>query len=351
LRLIRAITEQHAIEMAILWERRLHAVLSPRYDGSDLADFDNRIQARLDALLIAQEDCWEWCEAGLASHSAGEFFTAACVAGVFGNRDWLAQVTRNAASMEVLMQAGRDGWYWGSKERRPTTTETSGLVERCTQQCVLQTDQGWLLEHVQTLTEMSLFELLKCGVMAGYDAVATALRQSNDIGHQGRLLTMLASTGNAGAIGLAVPYLDYDGLDKAAMFVISCLTGLDHEAQGLVNPAAPSEAIEPFGDNWWFDWPRPDASGVCAALDRMNLSLDGSRQGRGLLAGRPMSSLHVHQILQEGCNHHRALAIIQLARHHPGNLLISLNASYDDQLAVTNFLLKLPATRNKAVME
>ena len=52
---IKAIIEQHAEEAAFLWTTRDRAVHSPNYSLKDLSGLEERVEAHLDGLRVAEE--------------------------------------------------------------------------------------------------------------------------------------------------------------------------------------------------------------------------------------------------------------------------------------------------------
>lgn len=71
---------QHAEEAAFLWILRDEAVLAPNYSLKDLAELDERLEANLDGLRVAQDKGWEVCEEELSFKEPGEVFTAGVLA-------------------------------------------------------------------------------------------------------------------------------------------------------------------------------------------------------------------------------------------------------------------------------
>jgi uncharacterized protein (TIGR02270 family) len=76
--IIPAIMSRHVEEAASLIERRRVVLDAPQIRLKDIQRaLDDRIAAHLDALAVAGEDAWQFCEAAFASPSAGAVFTAA----------------------------------------------------------------------------------------------------------------------------------------------------------------------------------------------------------------------------------------------------------------------------------
>jgi uncharacterized protein (TIGR02270 family) len=72
--------ERYADNAAFLWVLRSIAVNQPHYNKQDIAEFEERLQAHLDALMASIDLGWQACEAGLQFEEAGEVFTAAVTA-------------------------------------------------------------------------------------------------------------------------------------------------------------------------------------------------------------------------------------------------------------------------------
>ena len=77
---IPSIIEQHAEEAAFLWLLRDAAIYQPHYALEDLVELDERIEAHLDGLRLANNVGWEIVQAALSWEEPGEVFTAAVLA-------------------------------------------------------------------------------------------------------------------------------------------------------------------------------------------------------------------------------------------------------------------------------
>jgi uncharacterized protein (TIGR02270 family) len=76
-----AVVSQHAEEAAFLWLLRDRAVSAPQYTLKSLGRLDERVEAHLDGLRVAQAAGWTACLSELASHGeAGEVFAAGVLA-------------------------------------------------------------------------------------------------------------------------------------------------------------------------------------------------------------------------------------------------------------------------------
>jgi uncharacterized protein (TIGR02270 family) len=78
--LIEAVVEQHAEEAAFLWTARDRALHSPNYSLRDLSALDERVEAHLDGLRVAEEFGWQLCEQALDNEEPGTVFAAAVLA-------------------------------------------------------------------------------------------------------------------------------------------------------------------------------------------------------------------------------------------------------------------------------
>lgn len=78
--IILPIVEQHAEEAAFLWLLRNAATYQPHYDLDDLVELDERLEAHLDGLRIANDAGWKIAQEALSWEEPGEVFTAAMLA-------------------------------------------------------------------------------------------------------------------------------------------------------------------------------------------------------------------------------------------------------------------------------
>jgi uncharacterized protein (TIGR02270 family) len=84
---IQAVISQHAEEAAFLWTSRNRAIGDPTYSLKSLSRLDDRVDAHLDALRIAEGAGWASCRAALESGGAGEVFPLAVLAFEAGDRE------------------------------------------------------------------------------------------------------------------------------------------------------------------------------------------------------------------------------------------------------------------------
>src|SRR5439155_7238380 len=78
--MLRAVLSQHAEEAAFLWLLRDDAARAPRYDLTDLATLDGRVEAHLDGLRIGGRAGWAVCQGALGQREPGEVFAAGVLA-------------------------------------------------------------------------------------------------------------------------------------------------------------------------------------------------------------------------------------------------------------------------------
>jgi uncharacterized protein (TIGR02270 family) len=74
---ILSIVSRHVEDAADLWSTRSMLVRAPHVTIRHIGRFDERIAAHLDGIGVAGEVGWKFCEAALATASAGAIFTAA----------------------------------------------------------------------------------------------------------------------------------------------------------------------------------------------------------------------------------------------------------------------------------
>ena len=96
--IIPAVIEQHAEETAFLWLLRDAAVQTPHYSLKDLADIDERVEAHIDGLRIAEDVGWTICADALAQEEPGEVFAVAVLAFESGQDQCIKMVLEVAAT-------------------------------------------------------------------------------------------------------------------------------------------------------------------------------------------------------------------------------------------------------------
>ena len=100
---IENIVEQHAEEAAFLWLLRDDAVQAPHYSLKDLADLDERVEAHIDGLRIAEDVGWSFCADALAQQEEpGEVFASAVLAFESGQDQRINMVLEAAATKPEL---------------------------------------------------------------------------------------------------------------------------------------------------------------------------------------------------------------------------------------------------------
>ncbi len=78
--IIKDIAAEHADEAPFLWFLRDLAVHAPHYDLDDLIELDERVDANLEGLRVADEFGWELAAAQLELQEPGEVFAAGVLA-------------------------------------------------------------------------------------------------------------------------------------------------------------------------------------------------------------------------------------------------------------------------------
>lgn len=129
------IVEQHAGEAAFLWLLRDAAVRAPHYNLDDLAALDDRVEAHIDGLRIAEESGWD-VAVELALEEPGEVFAAGVLALEGKDPSRLDQVLDAAVRSDDCFRgmASAIGWvppdcshWWLDRWRSTTTPSTQRL--------------------------------------------------------------------------------------------------------------------------------------------------------------------------------------------------------------------------------
>ena len=115
--IIEVVVEQHAEEAAFLWAARDRAVHSPNYSLRDLLALDERVEAHLDGLRVAEQFGWHLCEQALDSEEPGTVFTAAVLAFDGGDTGRIHRVLETACLAPQLARGliSALGWLPFSK--------------------------------------------------------------------------------------------------------------------------------------------------------------------------------------------------------------------------------------------
>ena len=105
--ILRDVVERHADEAAFLWSQRQRGSRSPLFDAATLSDWDDRLAANLEGLVIAEGTGLEICIAALEGGAAGRLFTACHVAGELGDTVTTAKLLvsadeRHSRQQEVI---------------------------------------------------------------------------------------------------------------------------------------------------------------------------------------------------------------------------------------------------------
>ncbi|MBT2971033.1 MAG: TIGR02270 family protein [Candidatus Thiodiazotropha sp. (ex Ctena orbiculata)] len=114
---IEHIVAQHAEESSFLWLLRDYAVREPNYNLADLKALEERIEAHLDGLLVADDAAWQFCESGLQQKESGEVFTATYVAIDNANQDQLDRVLETVAESPECMRGMVSALGWLQKDK------------------------------------------------------------------------------------------------------------------------------------------------------------------------------------------------------------------------------------------
>lgn len=96
---------QHAEDAAFLWIQRDQAVKAPNYSLKDLSDMDERVEAHLDGLRIADQVGWQICEEALDNEEPGDIFTAGVLAFESGDTERIQKVLDIGTSSPELERA------------------------------------------------------------------------------------------------------------------------------------------------------------------------------------------------------------------------------------------------------
>src|SRR5262245_12495771 len=105
---INNIVERHAEEAAFLWSLRQTAVGAPHFTLTNLVELDQRLEANLDGLRIAETSGCEVCKKSLLGNKeAGEVFTAGVLAFEHAQGDRVQEILKeiNTGSPQVTRGA------------------------------------------------------------------------------------------------------------------------------------------------------------------------------------------------------------------------------------------------------
>jgi uncharacterized protein (TIGR02270 family) len=104
-RIIPDLVRHYAEEASFQWISRERAVRSPDHARKDVAALDARLEAQLDALLLAGDGGWDICREELKWEEPGEVFTAAVMAFQSGDPKRWEAVAEAAAAKPGLPRA------------------------------------------------------------------------------------------------------------------------------------------------------------------------------------------------------------------------------------------------------
>lgn len=106
------VVAQHAEDAAFLHGVRTALTRAPHVTLKELATFDTRLAAQIDALTIAGEAGWPFCDAALESPSTGAVFTLAVRAIEDQQRDRLSRLFALAEAAPELRSGLMSGFGW-----------------------------------------------------------------------------------------------------------------------------------------------------------------------------------------------------------------------------------------------
>jgi uncharacterized protein (TIGR02270 family) len=104
-RIIPELVRHYAEEASFQWVVRERALRSPDHARADIAALDARLEAQLDALLLAGDGGWDVCREELKWEEPGEVFTAALMAFQSGDAERWEAVAEAAAVKPGLPRA------------------------------------------------------------------------------------------------------------------------------------------------------------------------------------------------------------------------------------------------------
>lgn len=96
------VIEQHWEEGGILWSRRCSAVGRPSFGLRKLSQLDERVEAHLDALRIADKEGWDLCLKTAAWEDGGEAFVLGVLAFAATDEARFSEIVKHAAAEPSL---------------------------------------------------------------------------------------------------------------------------------------------------------------------------------------------------------------------------------------------------------
>ncbi len=119
------IVEQHAEEAAFLWLLRAAAVNAPHYNLKDLARLDERVEAHIDGLRVADDAGWEIATAEFDKHrEAGEVFAAGVLALESQDKAKISRVVNVADKAPEALSGLISALGWVGREKLKGTVKT-----------------------------------------------------------------------------------------------------------------------------------------------------------------------------------------------------------------------------------
>jgi uncharacterized protein (TIGR02270 family) len=110
--IVEHIVQQHAEEAAFLWLLRDNAVRAPHYNLKDLVKLDNRLEAHIDGLRIADDAGWQLCQEALVTGEFGEMFAASVLAFESGKHDRILAVMQAVTDNPLLTRGLIAAFGW-----------------------------------------------------------------------------------------------------------------------------------------------------------------------------------------------------------------------------------------------
>ena len=110
------VVQEHAEEVAFLWQQREMAVRAPDFDIEDIAEVDERVEAHLDGLRIAGECSWDIAKA-IGWDLGGEFFAGMWLALEHGRKEWITEVMESAEGDSDATSGVISAFGWIEKKK------------------------------------------------------------------------------------------------------------------------------------------------------------------------------------------------------------------------------------------
>ncbi|MDQ3002766.1 MAG: TIGR02270 family protein [Fibrobacterota bacterium] len=129
-RIIPDLVRHYAEEASFQWIVRERALRSPDHARADIAALDARLEAQLDALLLAGDGGWDICREELKWEEPGEVFTAALMAFQSGDAKRIEAVAEAASAKPGLPRALVSALGWMPWEQAgPLIAKLANLAE------------------------------------------------------------------------------------------------------------------------------------------------------------------------------------------------------------------------------